>query len=233
MVALQDRLAPLKSASLSYQTPEIAHKLLLQADPLVIAGVTAAGKNAVSKKLVKRGGYIRVVTNTTRPPRVKEMNGQDYWFTDPDQMFELLKNKLMIETEVIHDNVYGISMEAFIFAYQTGSKPILTIDVNGAMNLRRLDPGIKPIFLIPPSYSEWMVRLGSRSFLSDGERQRRMHSAHLEIEIALRSQDFSIVVNNDLDDTMAQIAAGVPSDPVSQELPRKAAQDLYDYIKTL
>ena len=228
-----DPQKPLKAASVSYQTPDIARQLLNMTDPMVLAGVTAAGKNAVSKKLMARGDFERVVTNTTRPPRIKESEGKDYWFTKPDAMFDLIKRQLLVETEVIHDNVYGCSLEALLTVMRRGKRPILTIDVNGAINLKRIAPGIRPLFLIPPSYDEWMTRLGSRSFLSDGERQRRMHSAHLEIESALRGNDFTIVVNNDLDQTMSEILSGLGSDPASQSAPRQVAQDLFDYIKNL
>ncbi|MDX1765432.1 MAG: hypothetical protein R3313_00610 [Candidatus Saccharimonadales bacterium] len=223
---------PLKAASNSYQTPKIARKLLKISKPLVISGVTAAGKNAVSQRLVERGGMQRVVTNTTRRPRQNEVDGVDYWFTEPERMFDLIKQRLLLETEVIHDSVYGCSIEALLHVEKAKNQPILTIDINGAMNLRRLAPSIQPIFLIPPSFSEWMHRLGSRAYLSDGERNRRMHSAKIEIETALNSKDFAIVVNNDLDETMGEILVGVPNDPSSQKNQRKAAQDILDYIKT-
>lgn len=228
-----DQNTPLKAASNSYQTPDIAKTLLHLTDPLVISGVTAAGKNTVSQKLCEVADFERVVTNTTRPPRVGEVNGVDYWFCDGNEMFDLIKNKQLIETEVIHDYVYACSIQALLTVRKRNKRPVMTIDVSGAMNLRRLSPDIRPLFLIPPSYNEWMVRLGSRSFLSDGERNRRMHSAHLEIETALRANDFIVTVNNDLEETVAAIRAGIGADPSSQEAARKAARDLFDYIQAL
>lgn len=225
--------SPLKAATNSYKTPKIAKKLLRLADPLVIAGVTAAGKNAVSEKIIDRGLHERVVTNTTRRPRNKESNGKDYWFTTENDMFELIKKKLMVEAEVINDEIYGCSLEAVLDVVKRGKKAILTLDVNGAQTVSRLVPSVRPFFLIPPSYTEWMIRLGSRSFISDGERNRRMRSAHKEIEVALRGNDFQVVVNNDLDETLSEIVSGIGSDFTSQGGPREAAKELADYIKNM
>src|SRR5690606_282854 len=122
----------LRVASRSYRTPVAAKDLVRHQPPLILAGVTAAGKNTLSSILCESDGYSRLVTYTTRPPRGKERHGTDYWFVDESILFEQIKRKVLLETQVIHDFVYGTPLEGYLNIVHSERKPILTIDVNGA-----------------------------------------------------------------------------------------------------
>ena len=50
-----------------YQISQLSVQLLAALKPLIICGVTAAGKNATSKHLAERSDFERVVTQP--PPR--------------------------------------------------------------------------------------------------------------------------------------------------------------------
>ncbi len=63
---------------------------------IILTGKSACGKGLIENKLVKNQ-YKRIVTNTTRPMREKEVNGVDYHFLSNEQFMELVNNGQMVE----------------------------------------------------------------------------------------------------------------------------------------
>lgn len=53
---------------------------------IIIVGRAAAGKDFLKRQFIKRG-FIPDVSYTTRPPRVGEINGQDYNFISEEEFF--------------------------------------------------------------------------------------------------------------------------------------------------
>lgn len=214
-----------------YRAPESIRGVFGDSEPHILCGVTAAGKNVLEKYLVEHGPFEKVVTHTTRSPRPGEVNGKDYWFVSEEQMLDLVNQQAFIETELIHGNCYGISSVAVQNVVNSGHNPTVNIDVNGAAGLSKIIPGVRPIFIIPPSFGVWMQRLGARNRISDGERERRMHSARLELETVLGNPSFIVIVNDDVSRTGRSVIDGFSSNEMLQRPQRRAAQDLLDYIK--
>lgn len=215
-----------------YQAPSSVREVFIHKAPHVLSGVTAAGKNVLERYLIDHGPFEKVITHTTRRPRTGEENGKDYWFVSSEEMRQLAQKKTFIEMELIHGYIYGISTAAVQEISQTENQPIINIDVNGAVKLSKILPGVRPLFLIPPSFDVWMQRLGGRARISDGERERRMHSAHLELETVLRNPAFIILVNDDVAHTGVDVIRGISTSDASQRPQRQSAQELLDYIKT-
>lgn len=221
----------LAAAARSYRPPAIVSQLINQRPPLILSAVTAAGKNTVSKFICERdNGYSRLVTYTTRRPRSGESSGRDYWFLNDGQMFDQIKRQILLESQVIHDFVYASPIEGYLKIVNQNKTPILTIDVHGAALLGQINPSLRPYFLIPPSFDEWMQRLGSRAFLSDGERNRRLHSAADELSVALSNNNFIFIVTHDSEAASQEILSGMAV-PASQEPTRRLAKELHDYIR--
>lgn len=214
-----------------YRTPESTRDIFKESKPHILCGVTAAGKNVLEKYLVNHGTYEKVVTHTTRPLRPGEIDGKDYWFVNDEQMIDLLEQRAFIEAELINGYSYGVSSLAVQQVINTGRNPTLNIDVNGAARLSKIIPGVRPIFIIPPSFDVWMQRLGARNRISDGERERRMHSAKLELETVLGNSSFIVLVNDDVSRTGQAVLDGFSNNEMLQRPHRQAAQELLEYIK--
>lgn len=230
---MQDYLQKLLVLARDYKLSDSAIELLSSVRPLVLCGVTGAGKNATSDYLEAHSQYERVVTHTTRQPRQGEVNGKDYWFIDEQVMLELIEQGKLLETEILNgDRVYGTSRQALEFTLQHGKMPLLTIDIQGAAKIAEAVPGLKPLFMIPPSTDIWMQRLGGRAYMSDGEHDRRLHGARSELDFVLRNQDFLIVINNDINQAAEEILRGVPSDSGSQSERRALAKELFEYVRS-
>lgn len=71
----------------------------------VLAGRSAAGKNAVADELIKRG-HRRCVTYTSRPMRSGEIDGVDYYFVTDEKFSELMEESFFAEY-ISYDTVNG------------------------------------------------------------------------------------------------------------------------------
>lgn len=71
----------------------------------VLLGPTCSGKTTALKKLID-AGYETLVTYTTRPKRINEVNGKDYHFISEQQYSHLDKLNLLIAKNTFK-NAYG------------------------------------------------------------------------------------------------------------------------------
>lgn len=74
---------------------------------IVITGESGAGKSSVEKLLVERG-FNKVVSVTTRQPRVGEVDGVDYHFITVEDFLGFIGRGLLAESTEYNGNYYGI-----------------------------------------------------------------------------------------------------------------------------
>ena len=200
----------------------------------LLAAPTAAGRNTLIQALVKRGTYYYVVSDTTRKPRInngiEEKNGENYWFRSEAEFLNELRSGYFLEAAVIHDQqVSGISLREIERAHDAHKVAITDIDVQGCRTLMALSKNILPIFILPPTYEKWMMRLDSRGTMSHEEKNRRLTSAAREIDYALLSKNFIFVINDDLDEAaekLDQIVKNRSGDDLEQQVARAHARQL-------
>lgn len=231
-------LTKLHDAVSRYVMPEHARKLIGSGEVTILCGVTAAGKNTISNYLVERGNYAHVVSHTTRLPRenhgVLEQNGVEYWFVTPAEMLTLVQSHAFVEVKAIHgDTCYGTSIKAIETVITAGKHPVMEIDVQGALELTEAVPTLRPLFILPPSFEVWMERLGTRGNLSDGEKERRLRSASMEIQTALDHSSFVLTVNHEVEITAAEIIRGIDLSNTTQERHKALALDLLETIRNI
>lgn len=235
---LKQTLTQLHGAVASYAMPDNAKLIIGSGEVTVLCGVTAAGKNTIADYLVAHGPYAHVVSHTTRLPRenhgILEQNGKEYWFVDPAQMLTMVQQKAFIEVKAVHgETCYGTSIAAVDNVLKQGKHPVMEIEVQGVLELIEAVPKLRPLFILPPSYDVWMERLGTRGFISDGERERRLRSASMEIQTALDHPAFLLIANHEVEMTAAEIMKGVDPGFQSQAELRKLAEDLLDTIRNI
>jgi guanylate kinase len=231
-------LTQLHAAVAAYQMPPHAQELIGSGEVTLLCGVTASGKNTIANYLVSRGNFAHVVSHTTRLPRenhgIREQNGVEYWFVSPEDMLHLVQEQAFIEVKAIHgETCYGTSIASVEKVLLAGKHPVMEIDVQGALELTEAAPALRPLFILPPSYDVWMQRLGSRGFLSDGERQRRLRSATMEIQTALDHPAFLLTINHEVELTAAEIMRGLDPSEATQNEYRKLALELLDTIRNV
>ncbi|MDE6607012.1 MAG: guanylate kinase [Lachnospiraceae bacterium] len=69
-----------------------------------LMGKSGAGKDTIYKQVLenKEISFCKIIPYTTRPIRVGETNGVEYFFTDEKEFLELKEKKQLIEDRVYH-----------------------------------------------------------------------------------------------------------------------------------
>ena len=140
----------------------------------VLSGPSGAGKDAVLHRMKELSfPFYRVVTVTTRPQRLGEKDGVDYYFTSNGEFQEMVRRGELLERAEVYGRWYGTPKQQVKEALDEGQDVILRVDVQGAATIRSIMPEAVLIFLTSP-LMEYEERLKQRQTESDGERRLRM-----------------------------------------------------------
>lgn len=162
----------------------------------IISAPSGTGKTSLVKALLEQTERICVsISHTTRGARPGEQDGTNYHFIDSKEFLAMLGNQAFLEHAEVFGNYYGTSKEWVEQQLENGIDVILEIDWQGAQQVRRLMPGAKNIFILPPSREDLRKRLTQRGQDAEEIIERRMLEAVSEIS-HYNEYDF-IVVNDD------------------------------------
>lgn len=173
---------------------------------IVLSGPSAAGKDAVLRRMKERGlPFHFVVTATTRPQRPDEIDGVDYIFVSQDAFAGMIERDELLEYAIVYNDYKGIPKQQVRGALASGLDVVLRIDVQGAETVRALSPEALLIFLSTRTEEELIARLRQRHTETDEGLKLRIATAVQEMK---RVEFFDyFVVNPDLrlDDTVDTI----------------------------
>ncbi len=79
---------------------------------IAIVGAGASGKDYLRKRFMNRG-FVYGVSCTTRPPRVGEVHGEDYYFLSNEEFDAGIENGLFVEYQSFKDWRYGLMKPEF------------------------------------------------------------------------------------------------------------------------
>lgn len=225
----------------NYQPTETTKSLIAKFPPVLLAGVSGAGKNAIINQLLKLGEYHDLITCTTRPPRnndgVMEQDGVDYYFLTGEQARQMIEERAFIEAKLVHGTIYGSSVAEYQKAVSERKTPIADIDVQGVKEYKVITPNATALFVLPPSYEVWLDRLKKR-FKTEAEFlavwPKRRESAIKELETALESHQFEWVINDDLTKTVVTVQQLIasPSTEFITKKQKQLASELLDKLKS-
>jgi guanylate kinase len=164
---------------------------------VVIAGPSGSGKNTIINRLLKRiPDSTRTVTATTRLPRPGEKDGDDYYFFDMDRfdkevgLGHIVGQRFVPLSGGIHYGLYLPDLQKRLMRYHTIFAPV---DVTGAEYLKE-EYGALTIFIVPEAFSEYRLRIRSRSpEMSEHEFDMRMKIADEELRVHSPKYDYRIV----------------------------------------
>ena len=98
---------------------------------LIITGPSGVGKNTIIDALSKKLHFNFSVSHTTRPKRVSEVNGKDYYFISNEEFQNMINNNELVEFEEYGGFAYGTSRKEL----NQDGLVILDLEVNGATKL--------------------------------------------------------------------------------------------------
>ena len=100
---------------------------------IVLSGASASGKTEAAKMLMAKYGIQKAITTTTRPMRIHELHGRDYFFVNKEQFEQLIKEDKFVEYTVYNGNYYGSSKD------QIANDRVVVIDLEGLKSYSRLN----------------------------------------------------------------------------------------------
>lgn len=159
----------------------------------IISAPSGCGKTTLGSGLLNAGlGLNNSISMTTRPRRPGEEEGKDYYFVPQRKFQRLIRGKKFFEWTKTYGWYYGTPKKAVMDLLKKGKDVLLSIDVKGAMNVRRLFADTVLIFIMPPSINELKQRLNSRA--SDGKKEieKRLRIVKKEISYAGK-YDYNVV----------------------------------------
>lgn len=210
-----------------YQLSDSAKELLEQIRLVLLIGPSSSGRNTIINELVKSGNYHYIISDTTRKPRVNnglpEQDGREYWFRSEIDILRDLQAGQFLEAAVIHNQqVSGISIRELATAANEGRVAINEIEVVGADNIQKAKPDTTFLFVLPPSFDEWMARMDARGQLPQEEVRRRLESAAFEIETALSRDFYTYVVNDTFTHTAQRVDEFITTGSMSDQTQAEA-----------
>ena len=165
---------------------------------IVISGPSGAGKGTICKALLKKDPSIHVsVSATTRPPRVGEVDGENYYFLTMEEFKERLEKDQFLEYAKVYDNFYGTPKENVMEQLRQGKDVLLEIDTEGALKVKEKFPQGVFIFILPPEIEDLKSRIIGRGTETEQNMEKRLNSAKEEIQ---RIHEYNYgVINDDVD----------------------------------
>ncbi len=222
-----------------YHPPEAAVDLIKHTKIALLVGISGAGKDTIKRALLKKPDFGDIISHTTRAPRenegILEQDGLDYHFIDEMTAHDMLEKGEFVEAKFVHGTVYGTSIVEVERAGQAGIA-LTDVDVQGVAEYKAVSDKVVAIFIVPPSYEEWIRRLKHRYATDDEylhEWPKRRDSAIKELQKALELPYYHCVINDDLDraiEVTAEIARRPDMFTRKDDEARLAARDLLRQI---
>ena len=177
---------------------------------LILAGPAGSGKTTLCDRPVDENDHLeRVVTCTTRAPRVGEIDKVDYYFLSDEQFDAKVESGEFLEWAHVHTYRYGTLKSTIEAKLEDDVDLVMNIDVQGvasvqeaARNKPMIGQRLVTVFIMPASFDEFKERLRGRGKDVKAEISRRIESAEKEVE-QWRSFDYLLLSKSKAEDFSA------------------------------
>lgn len=169
----------------------------------IISAPSGAGKTTISQAVLKdcaaQMSLKKVITYTSRQPRLGELNGKDYHFLTPDEFKHRQQTGFFLETTEYSGNLYG-SPASILEDLKMGISYLMVTDRPGALVIKKLVPSAILIWLYVDDIATLRQRLEKRGTDSSVTIAQRLELAQQEMDQELSENIFDFhIKNNDFD----------------------------------
>jgi guanylate kinase len=160
----------------------------------VVTGPSGAGKGTLIQLVLPRFDALALaVSATTRERRPGEEDGVHYWFLDRDDFQRRIDDGGFLEWVDYVGNRYGTLRSEIDRLRAEGKAPLLELETEGALRVKRRVPGAVTVFVTAP-VQELERRLRARATESSGDIDERIEKAREQLE---ERDLFDYVIEND------------------------------------
>jgi guanylate kinase len=163
---------------------------------IVVTGTSGAGKGTLERAILPRVPELELaVSATTRARREEEREGREYYFVSGDEFQRRLEAGEFLEhVDFEWGQRVGTLWSEIGRIRAAGKAPLLDLETEGALAVKREIPDSVTIFVKAPSFAELERRLRARATESGGEIEKRLERAKRQLE---QEDEFDHVVVND------------------------------------
>lgn len=187
---------------------------------LVIAGPSGVGESTITKEIIKKFPvFKRLVTATTRAPRLNEENTVDYYYFSVEEFKNKIAKGDIPEYQNTRNGVYyGTYKPDLETKLNKGLNVIANTDVVGARYFKQ-NYNATTIFIMPESLESLKKRhLDRDPDLSPEELQSRLNYAKYEIDDESPYYDYMVTNHyGKLDEAVNEVIALINSEGYKQK----------------
>ncbi len=171
----------------------------------VISGFSGAGKGTIVKHLLSdyENEYNLSISATSRKPRTGEEDGRDYFFMTREEFEQMIGDGELLEYTQFNGNYYGTPKPYVMEMTENGLDVILEIEIDGALQVRKLFPEALLLFVTTPDAYSLKDRLVGRGTEPPDVIEQRLALAY-EQSFQMDKYDY-LIVNDDLDACVSQV----------------------------
>eukprot|EP01016_Furgasonia_blochmanni_P044753 TRINITY_DN6242_c0_g1_i2.p1 TRINITY_DN6242_c0_g1~~TRINITY_DN6242_c0_g1_i2.p1 ORF type:complete len:201 (+),score=25.71 TRINITY_DN6242_c0_g1_i2:205-807(+) len=176
--------------------------------PLVVSGLPGTGKTSLLLRLLSQypKKFEFAIAHTTRLPFSGEVNGSDYYFIDPKEFDNMIKDNAFLEYEQVHSFLYGTSLKEINRITKMNHIPMVDIDIRRALHFKTHNSfkHVNFFIIMPPSIEILQRRLLLR--VHKKEDREHLHQRITEAEMAVENvieagkiDKENIIVNDEIE----------------------------------
>jgi guanylate kinase len=165
-----------------------------------------ADKLDITEELVRFNSHVAAAREALAvdAPAGKRL-GVDYHFVSRAEFERRQKSGEFLEWATYAGELYGTLRSEIDKIFARNQNAVLDVEIEGARQIRRKMPSALLLFVLPPSADELLRRLTGRKTEDPAVLKQRVIRAADELA-AITEYDY-VVVNEDLDDAVSQVAA--------------------------
>lgn len=178
---------------------------MVQGKLIIFSAPSGSGKTTLVHRMLQEiPGLAFSVSACTRPPRVGEVHGRDYYFLSVDEFIRSMENDEFLEWEMVYEGkYYGTLRREAERIWNEGKHVVFDVDVEGGLNLKgKFGDHALALFVMPPSLEVLARRLRDRGSETDETLAVRVEKARTEMKYAAEFDQ--VIVNDDLERAVAE-----------------------------
>ena len=178
---------------------------------IVISAPSGAGKGTIINKLLEKKDNIWLsVSATSRPMRTNDEEGKTYYFYTKEEFEDKIKKDYFLEYAIYADNYYGTPKKYIQEHLDNGEDVILEIEIQGAMQIKKIIPEALFIFIMPPSLKTLKQRLVGRGTDTKEKILERFKIAYKEMNEVTKYN--YVVINDAVDEAVDKVNCIIKSE---------------------